>query len=142
MPAQFGKEFRQAVAPVVWLEESERIVQANAVDLEYVDPIDTCIPDVFERAPVGVIEVTEKRGLREVADVWRIGRLLVEPIIWKAAIGRNRVGMVENAVHDDMYVARVALVDEALQKNQPVRFGSGVECVFVRHRAILNGIVT
>src|SRR5436190_22594964 len=127
MAAQFGKEFRKAVPPVVRLEKSERVVQTNAVDLEYVDPIDTSIPDIFERAPVGVIQVAEERRLREVPDVRRIGRLLVEPIIRKSTIGRNRVGVVENAVHDDVYVARVALVDEPLEKDQLVRFSPGVE---------------
>src|SRR5438067_13057363 len=101
MPPKLRKYFRKAMPPVVGLEESERVVQADAVDLEYVDPIDRSIPDIFERAPVGVVQVAEKGGLGEVADVRGIGRLLVEPVIREAAVGRNRVGVVENAIHND-----------------------------------------
>ena len=67
-------ETMSAIAGAV---DSKRVVESNAVDLEFVDPVDARVPDVLERTSVGVIQIMEERVLGKVPHVRTVCRLLV-----------------------------------------------------------------
>ena len=98
------------------LEEAQREVEADAVHLELVQPVDAHVPDELLDAAVVVVELLEEPAPRERPDVRRLGGVQIQPEIGKAVV-RIDAGphVVEDAVHDDMYVPGVQIVDERLQ---------------------------
>ena len=141
MPPQLGQQLRQPVRAIAGAVHPERVVESDAVDLEGVDPVDAGVADVLESAAIRVIEVLEEGVLGKVTDVGTVRRFLVQPVVRESAVRRRRIGVVEDAVHQHLDLALVALVDQALEVDELVFTGRGIQRVLVRDREVLNRVV-
>ncbi len=121
------QQLRQA-ARVVLDVEVDRVVEADAVDVEVVDPVEADIANELLGAAVVIIEIeqageTSAKG----ADVRTGLGILVQPAIRKAlGFTADRIliaDVIEHTVHDHMNAARVTFAHQPLEPRQAIDRG-------------------
>src|ERR1700742_362812 len=97
---------------IIGLVEAQSVIEPNAINFEFLHPIDASIPDVLQRASIRIIKVLKKRMLRKVAYVGRVRWLLVCPVVRKSKVWRLRICMVEHAIHQHLDTPVMTLADQ------------------------------
>src|SRR5262249_53705680 len=115
---QIADHLDHAKRSVTVAQITASVVEADAVDLPGVNPIQADIADELLGAAVAIVEIGKEWPLT--AHIWRIAWSLVKPEIGEAAIRlRPDVDVLEHTIEDDMNVAAVQLVNQQLEAGQP-----------------------
>jgi hypothetical protein len=106
-------------------------------------PVGAHVDDELVDAIVGEIEFVEIPAHPEITDVRRFIGIFIEPIVGKTQIGViARIGMVIDAIHDDVDIPFMQLVDEDLKTAELDKRLRVVVIVVVFHREERYRVVT